>query len=82
MWGEIETSDGNYRFPDSEIEQLQNAGFGIVMHAGIWLTPAYAPATPQFLAFANPAELSSQAYQYSYDIVTHYKVQNPLHSAQ
>ena len=72
-WGEIETSDGTYRFPDSEMEQLQKAGFGIVMHTGIWLTPAYAPATPQFVASMNPTEISSQAYQYSHDIITHYK---------
>lgn len=72
-WGEIETSDGVYRFPDSEMEQLRRAGFGIVMHASIWLTPAYAPATPRFVASLNPAGMSSQAYQYSYDILTHYK---------
>lgn len=74
-WGEIETADGVYNFPDSVVAQLQKAGFDIVMHAGIWTTTAYQPATPLFLASANPAVVSAQAGQYSYDILNHYKNQ-------
>jgi len=71
-WGEIEKSDGVYQFPDAEMEQLQKAGFGIVMHAGVWPTSAYPPATPGFLVNADPGELAVQAGQYSHDVITHY----------
>jgi hypothetical protein len=80
-WGEIETGDGVYKFPDAQIAQLQKAGFGIVMHAGVWTTPAYQPATPLFLASANPATISAQAGQYSQDILSHYKNQIRIYNA-
>ena len=71
-WGEIETADGVYQFPDNEVEQLQKAGFGIVMHASVWPTSAYPPATPRFLVSADPRELTAQAQQYSHDVIDHY----------
>jgi endo-1,4-beta-xylanase len=80
-WGEIETSDGTYKFPDAQIAQLQKAGFGIVMHAGVWTTPAYQPATPLFLAYASPATVIAQAGQYSQDILNHFKNQIKVYNA-
>jgi hypothetical protein len=79
-WGEIETGDGVYKFPDSEVAQLQKAGFGIVLHAGVWTTSAYRPATPQFLDSASPSEVSSQAGQYSFDILNHFNKQVKLYN--
>ncbi len=80
-WGEIEKADGVYRFPDAEVASLEKAGFGIVLHAGVWTTTAYQPATPQFLAGASPAEVSAQAGRYSLDILDHYKNQVKLDNA-
>jgi endo-1,4-beta-xylanase len=80
-WGEIETSDGTYKFPDAQVAQLRKAGFGIVMHAGIWTTPAYKPATPLFLASADTAMVSAQAGQYSYDVLDHFKNQIKIYDA-
>jgi hypothetical protein len=80
-WGEIETGDGIYNFPDSEVARLQKAGFGIVMHASVWTTAAYRPATPQFLASANPLEVSAQAGQYNFDVLNHYKDQIKIYNA-
>ncbi|HTX90278.1 MAG TPA: endo-1,4-beta-xylanase [Anaerolineales bacterium] len=71
-WGEIETADGVYKFPDSVVSQLQKAGFGIVQHAGVWTTPASQITTPKFLAGASPAQLSTKAEQYSQNILSHY----------
>lgn len=71
-WGEIEKAEGVYQFPDAEVEQLQKAGFGIVMHAGVWPTSAYPPATPGFLVNADPRELAAQAQRYSHDVIEHY----------
>lgn len=79
-WGEIETGDGIYNFPDAEFARLQKAGFGIVMHASVWTTAAYRPATPQFLASANPPELSAQAGQYSFDVLDHYQDQIEIYN--
>jgi hypothetical protein len=72
-WGEIELSDGIYDFPDTEAQRLKEAGFGMAMLSGIWLTSAYARATPEFVAPMSPVELISQVYQYSRDVVTHYR---------
>jgi protocatechuate 3,4-dioxygenase beta subunit len=80
-WGEIETGDGVYDFPDAEIAKLENAGFGLVMHAGVWTTPAYRPATPPFLASSEPPQLSQQAGQYSQDILSHYGDQIHVYNA-
>ena len=71
-WGQIETSDGIYSFPDSEAQKLKEAGFGLAMLSSIWLTSAYDRATPPFVAKMSPAELSSKVYEYSHDIVAHY----------
>jgi endo-1,4-beta-xylanase len=71
-WGEIETAEGVYQFPDAEVDQLNKAGFGIVMHAAVWPTSAYPPATPRFLVNADPRELATQAKQYSHDVIDHY----------
>jgi len=80
-WGEIETSDGVYSFPDIEAERLDRAGFGIAMLSSIWPTSAYPFATPEFAADMNPAELRSQAHQYSYDIINHYKNKIKIYNA-
>ncbi len=80
-WGEIEKADGVYSFPDAAVASLEKAGFGIVMHAAVWPSPAYLPATPSFLAGASPAELSAQAGQYSFDVLNHYKNQIKLYNA-
>jgi len=72
-WGEVETSDGVYNFPDSQLNEQQKAGLDYVMETGLWLSPNYPPAIPKFAAGMSPAELSSQVYQYSYDYVTHFK---------
>jgi hypothetical protein len=80
-WGEIEKGDGVYNFPDAAVASLEKAGFGIVMHAAVWTTAAYLPATPQFLAGASPAAVSAQAGQYSFDVLNHYKNQIKLYNA-
>jgi len=51
------------------------------MHAAIWPTAAYAPATPKFLATAGPAELTAEAEQYSHDILAHYGGNIKLYNA-
>jgi protocatechuate 3,4-dioxygenase beta subunit len=71
-WGEIEKAEGVYQFPDAEMDQLQKAGFKIVMHASVWSTSAYPPATPGFLVKADPRELTAQAEQYGHDVIEHY----------
>ncbi len=80
-WGGIETSDGVYQFPDASMNDLQAAGFGIVMYASVWTTTSYQYATPLFLANASPDELTSQAGQYSYDIIRHYQGRIKIYNA-
>jgi len=80
-WGEVEASDGVYNFHDSVLEQQEKAGLGYVMGTGLWLSPAYPPAIPDFAATMNPAELSSQAFQYGFDYVTHYADRIRLYAA-
>jgi len=80
-WGEVETSDGVYNFPDSVLEQQEKAWLGYIMETGLWLSPAYPPAIPGFVAAMNPAELSSQAFEYSFDYVTHYANRIRLYAA-
>jgi len=80
-WGEVETSDGVYNFPDSALKQQQEAGFGYVMETGLWLRPDYPPAIPKFATSLTPEELSNQAYQYSYDYVSHYNGEIKMYAA-
>ncbi|MBA4420902.1 MAG: hypothetical protein C0391_07120 [Anaerolinea sp.] len=80
-WGEIETSDGVYQFPDATVKDLQVAGFGTVMYASVWTTSAYQLATPGFLSGASPSQLSAQAGQYSHDVIQHYKDQVKIYNA-
>ena len=70
-----------YKFPDADVAKLEKAGFGIVMHAAVWTSPSYLPATPQFLSNASPAELSAKAKQYSTDILEHFKNKIKLYNA-
>ena len=79
-WGEVETNDGVYAFPDSALAMQEQAGLGYIMKTGLWLTPNYPPAIPKFVAMMSPTELSSQAYQFSYDYVSHYKGRISMYS--
>ncbi|MBU4350251.1 hypothetical protein KJ599_08020 [bacterium] len=80
-WGEVETNDGVYNFPDSALAMQEQAGLGYIMKTGLWLLPNYPPAIPKFAATMSPSELSSQAYQYSYDYVSHYKGKIKMYNA-
>jgi hypothetical protein len=80
-WGEVRRADGTYIFPDAEIDALARAGLGLVMHASVWLSPAYPQGVPGIASTMSPDALAESVAEYSRTVLQHYAGWIPLYCA-
>jgi len=68
-WGEIRHSNGTYAYPYDEVSSLAGAGLGTVMHASVWLSPAYPQGVPASAAAMPVEDLVQVVGEYSSAVV-------------